>query len=723
MRWLSSLFWGSLAGLAAMMGLYGLVLAGLMIQTGGAGDPVSSALIASHPDLIKRTVFKFFLLHLLVGTALGMASGMLTELTVAPGKNRLSATMRFFCHLLACAAVFLYLNVRFLVLKPMFYAPLLNARGGPARWLQNTLTGNLSPAGVDLLFIALLVLAFVVFKRTRIKSGFRKFPAAGALLFFPLLLLLGLSGAADAPKKPPAAFAEQTEENGSFTPSSGLPNILFLGSDSLRPDHLSCCGYNRKTSPNIDVLASKAVRFEQAYVPLARTLPSWVSLLTSTYPHTHGFRHMFPSREKRRIHLPLLTRILSSAGYGSAVVSDYAGECFDMVDMGFDSKDVPTATSIQVIIERFFLQKQPYLVPFLDNDAGHRLLPLLSFLMINPDPDRMTNRVINAMRSINASGRPFFINAFFSCTHIPYALPHPYYEMFTDPEYKGIHKYGFGIGDPREIEKTMQRPPQRDQDHIIDLYDGGVAAFDHAAGGIFRELDRMGVMENTIILILSDHGENLYDSGNLLEHGERFGGGDAANRCPLILYDPEERSGPLSIETPVHILDVMPTLLARLGLPVPSTVRGEDLSPLMRKKTVKPRVLFAETGLSLNGTPDTFAGSGLEYPDILSSLDADPVDGTLFLRKRFERSAIAAKERQVRTERYKLIYVPTPEGAEFSLYDVTKDPANENNLYGTKNHVAIGEALKRRLFEFILEEPGSGLDRKLHLIQRYTFLE
>ena len=106
------------------------------------------------------------------------------------------------------------------------------------------------------------------------------------------------------------------------------PNILILASDGLQKEHLSLYGYHRPTSPHIDALGRDAVRFDQCYVPVARTLGSWASILTSTYPHTHNFRQTWPRETHLELAQPTLCRELKKLGYSSYVFSDWAGSDF-----------------------------------------------------------------------------------------------------------------------------------------------------------------------------------------------------------------------------------------------------------------------------------------------------------------------------------------------------------------------------------------------------------
>ena len=81
-----------------------------------------------------------------------------------------------------------------------------------------------------------------------------------------------------------------------FPSETERPNVIIIASDSLRPDHLSCNGYPRNTSPNIDALEAKSINCTKCFTPIGATLESMIRLMSSQYPHTHGVRHMFPSK-------------------------------------------------------------------------------------------------------------------------------------------------------------------------------------------------------------------------------------------------------------------------------------------------------------------------------------------------------------------------------------------------------------------------------------------
>jgi len=700
MRIKSTLLWGALTGNLLLLIPFVLVLILSWSSAQGQGDVMTQKVLSDYRDLLTQTSLKFLALHILAGSILGAFSALCVALFNPKSKP-------LFLSFVAALLLTLYLNLRLLLIKPIFYDSLLNAQGGMGQWIQNSLTDFISPLFLDLLTLIIFILLLI--KKSRLRSCWT--PCG---LFACFYLVINLFTAMEKTELKPEDLVQSVNRSN--------PNILILATDSLRPDHLSFTGYKRNTSPNLDLLAQRSIVFEQAYVPLARTLPSWASFFTSTYPHTHGFRHMFPQRRQKKIHAPLLPRILSQQGYKTEVISDYAGECFNMVDMGFDWVDAPPCTSMPIVIDREFFHKFPYLTPFIDNFAGRRLLPLMDFLMVNPDPLTMSSRVIKRMEAIKKTGKPFFITAFYSCTHIPYSIPYPFYKKFTDPKYQGPHKYGFGVTDARKIKQAYERPPLEDQEHIKNLYDGGVAAFDQEVGRLLLKLKSLGLLENTLILITSDHGENLYDNNNLLEHGECFGGGDGANRIPFIYYDPSRKTSK-KISDLVSSLDLAPTLLCRLGYSVPVQFQGRDLAPLMDGKKQSKRPVMGETGFQLAGSSPQFKGSDLVYPSILFSLKPDRIDQSLYLDPSFERVMVKAKQRQIRTEKFKLIYSPVPKGVKFMLFDLEKDPNNLNNLYDKKGYETIGKTLKMKLFNWMLQEPGSKLDRHLHLIRSFSLFE
>ena len=131
---------------------------------------------------------------------------------------------------------------------------------------------------------------------------------------------------------------------------SEKPNIIILASDSLRPDHLSCNGYHRKTSPNIDALETKSQNFTKCFTPIGSTLESMIGLMSSQYPHTHGVRHMFPSKidvDRVNQEAPKLPNILKESGYETAVIGDWCSAIFNEVLWALRTSKFPNLTLLE----------------------------------------------------------------------------------------------------------------------------------------------------------------------------------------------------------------------------------------------------------------------------------------------------------------------------------------------------------------------------------------
>src|SRR5262249_17170971 len=136
-------------------------------------------------------------------------------------------------------------------------------------------------------------------------------------------------------------------------------NVLVLAADSLRADRL-----DPRVAPTLAALASRGTRFDRAYVSLPRTFPSWVTLLTGRHPHHHGIWSVFPRWEERAKDFDALPEHLAGAGWRTEVVSDFAGDIFTRVDLGFARVEAPSFDFKQLVRQRAIERATP-LLPFL----------------------------------------------------------------------------------------------------------------------------------------------------------------------------------------------------------------------------------------------------------------------------------------------------------------------------------------------------------------------
>src|SRR5262249_40003420 len=156
--------------------------------------------------------------------------------------------------------------------------------------------------------------------------GFAALPAVTAFY------LLTVKWATRCPEPPPLPARK---------PSQARPNILLIGSDTLRADRLFGAGYRRELMPNLARLARRGTHFTDCYVPCARTAPSLASMLTRTWPHRHGVRDTFVTPEQTLLPVPSLPQILKAAGYRSGIVGDWAASDAEKFNFGFDERDLP----------------------------------------------------------------------------------------------------------------------------------------------------------------------------------------------------------------------------------------------------------------------------------------------------------------------------------------------------------------------------------------------
>lgn len=473
------------------------------------------------------------------------------------------------------------------------------------------------------------------------------------------------------------------------------PNVLFIAVDSLRADRLSLFGAKRPT-PAMDGLARGGAAFERAYVSLPRTFPSWTTLLTGQWPYRHGIRHMFPTRAERARIPKTFVHAAAQAGYQTSVVGDYAADIFPRIDYGFQRVSAPYIAFPTLIgLRSFELHKQ--LLPYVTNPLGRRLFSVLQELAQNADPRELGDRAIAELRHLAPRGK-FFMTLFFSAAHFPYAAPSPYYKLYADPAYRGTSKY-------QKIHQLGRGEALTDADvkQIQDLYDGAVKSVDDQLARIFAALDDLGAAKNTLVVLLSDHGEHLHEAKLGMGHGEHLRG-DAALRIPLILRGPGVPAG-TRVKGLVRDVDIVPTLATLLGVKPLAPVDGADAGPMLRgEKADLGLELYGETGLwFVDDGDDFFQKQRLPYP-ALTQLGRLDRDFEIVLNEKYADMVLVAKHRVVQTATHKLIYAPTREGVRYELYDLLADPAQTRDVAAEQKDVV--RALKDKLFKWMLAAPG-----------------
>ena len=478
-------------------------------------------------------------------------------------------------------------------------------------------------------------------------------------------------------------------------PADTPPNVLIIAADSWRADRVGVHGYHRTDiTPNIDAFAATAADFTRLHVSTASTLESWITTFSSRFPPAHGVRYMFLRSEQAQAAsaMPdMLPKVLNDLGYYSAVVSDWAGNCFKLVDVGFTHNDASDTQNFTSFIMESTIWAHFMFPLYFSNQFGEWLIPEAARTTKYLRPTALIDRMLGHIDAAGAQGKPFFGVLFFSTTHLPYSARYPFNRKYTDPEYAGPHRYEIEVS-VHDLITTGFNPdlPQDTIEHIRDLYDGAVNQFDHDVGQVLAALKARGLDERTIVIITSDHGDDLYDPGSTLGHGTNFFGGDQSTHIPFFVRAPGITRPGSRIDTLARNIDVAPTLLALLGKPAPASWRGVDLGPAIRGDVPDLELpIFGETCYLF--FPKREAMQALAADERARLLDASGARNTLEVDDRFDDNivvraalhdlAIATKDRMVRTPRYKLLDIPVTEGPPIRrLWDMQADPGQTHDL-------------------------------------------
>ncbi len=491
-------------------------------------------------------------------------------------------------------------------------------------------------------------------------------------------------------------FVQDGEPPSLATPAEhDRPNILMLGSDTLRADRLGAAGYRRALTPNLDRLAARGALLEQCYVPCARTAPSLLSLLSGMWPHHHGIRDNFVADDQTCLDLLALPDLLAQAGYHTAALGDWAAADLGKFDLGFHEVDVP-ADQWNL---KFFLRQGPkdirlFLSLFSLNTLGKFFLEEIYFLAGVPLTRQLGLQTRRMLARLGQGDRPFFLNVFMASTHPPFASEYPYYTLFADPAYRGPSKFSMArLTDPFEIIRRQGEPREEfDLDQILDLYDGCVKSFDDETGRILEYLENSGLAENTLVVVYSDHGMEFFEHETWGQGNSAIG--DFSARVPVILAGPHvPPSTRLSGVT--RTVDIAPTLLELLGLTANSRMDGKSLAGALHGETLPDLPAFYETGIWLTDLPGMPEGH-LRYPDLTDLLEIpDRASGTMALKREYQARVITAKDRMIREGRWKLVYQPLEHSHLLRLFDIDRDPGCKCDVIA--DHPYIGQSLWTKL--------------------------
>jgi arylsulfatase A-like enzyme len=357
----------------------------------------------------------------------------------------------------------------------------------------------------------------------------------------------------------------QLAANASMTAPGNSPNVLFVVLDTVRPDHLGAYGYHRATSPNLDALAAEGVLFENAFSAAPWTLPSHASMFTGLHATTHGTGWEHPRLsdgradigDKISYNFHTLAEELGQRGYQTTGVSEKSWLSYDVgLTQGFENY---FDYSIPRLIDQLFISRlqrfgrrgprEEATYPRETDKGGARLVDTALHWLED-----------GRMRDTN---RPFFLFMNLNEAHHPYLPPKGYWGHFL-PD-------GFALEDtlpdvlPAEplnehdiILGTLELTPER-KAMYQSLYDDEIRYQDMLLGRLFDGVQQLGLTEETLIIVVADHGEEFAEIGTRVGH--QLALTDTLIHVPMIMRFPQALPAGQRIQSLASTVDLFPTIL------------------------------------------------------------------------------------------------------------------------------------------------------------------
>lgn len=470
-----------------------------------------------------------------------------------------------------------------------------------------------------------------------------------------------------------------TPRTGCATAEAGRKNVLLICVDDLKPV-LGCYGVAYAKTPNLDRLAARGMRFDLAYCNQAVCAPSRNNLFLGSrstslgvYSLGRNFRDAVPDA----VTMP---QYFMRHGYRTEAVGK-------LLHSGHGNHDDAASWSVPTVKDK--------VVEYLDpkNSAGGQLTREEAYFSnqklgdIRSLPRGAATENLEVADNAYADGRiaeegmrrlqaakgrptqPFFLALGFVKPHLPFTAPKKYWDMH-DPDKlpqptralppEGAPDFaGKTLGELNQYEPVPENPPLSAEmvRHLIHGYHAAVSFVDAQVGRVLDELDRLGLAENTLIVLWGDHGWHLGDHGMWTKHTNY----EQANRIPLLFIAPGVTQPGSATGQPAETVDIFPTLVELAGLPkpaVPQPLDGMSLVPVLRDPAARVR------------------------DHATHCFPREPRLG-----------------RAIRTDRYRLVEWKKPgappESAVLELYDYESDPEETKNLAASLPDVVAD--LRRRL--------------------------
>ncbi len=398
----------------------------------------------------------------------------------------------------------------------------------------------------------------------------------------------------------------------------GEYNVVLVSLDTLRADRLSLYGHRRSTSPWLDRFSRTATVFQNASSQAPRTIDSHMSLFTSVYPSSH---QMVEATARLNPSFATVTEIFKENEYHTAgfTESGFVGHQYGF-QRGFDS---------------YWEREMP-------EGAGGNVAETFT-------------EASDWIRDNHQKKFMMFLHTYEA--HVPYCPPPPYFGLFRD-EYEG-ELAGECVTKTMIFDYNTEQvhPSPHDWEYMVSMYDEEIRYLDEYFGRFLNTLEETGIADETIIVVVSDHGEEFMEHIMFGKHAHAIW--QQQLHVPLIFRIPDFDSKEPCIETPVSLVDVAPTLLELTSIRIPSQFRGRSLVPMMRGEEddeAEPVLQFSENhGYALRASV-----RGRRYKLIHNYGLTEEKEDFLELYPKYAENLV-------------------PYG-EFELYDLLEDPREKHNL-------------------------------------------
>lgn len=450
----------------------------------------------------------------------------------------------------------------------------------------------------------------------------------------------------------------------------------------MRHDTIGALGNDVIKTPGIDRLVREGTTFSQATTPCPVCMPARWSLHTGQWSTTHKCYSNHHPGPAQAYNLPLMMR---RAGYLTGLIGKNHSFLSSDDVLYFDEHPKPSNKHTAKIRKQWIEEKASKEFPRLCRE------PVPGGIQADPDFAK-TEAAIRFVKQ--AKDSPFFLWLSYHHPHTPYYVPAPFFSMYKDADIpKPVKEDDLqAAGKP-----FRQQFHQQNNDAILPydeetvmfmrrVYYGQISMLDREIKGFIDFLESKKILDNTLIIFMSDHGDYMGDHGLMTKSPSLY---DCLVRTPLIMrYPAKIPMAQVTDELASHV-DIMPTILDMIGVKKPDTVQGKNLLPYIQKKETGLReYVFSEYGCPGEAyTPERLEAEGISPGDFTNpNIDNIPWEGNPV--------SLSGRIRMIKNQHWKLVEETSGPG---ELYDLDNDPNELVNLFDKPEHAKIQRELQAKL--------------------------